>query len=822
MKLLTKLLLLLVLLTTLPLAAVGVIAYENGRRTIEQNMFDHLTAVDTLKVASFERWIIDNEQALVAQAQRPTLRAQIAVLATHVSATGDRADAEAQAAYARLRQDYLIPAVHQWSGYKSLSLIRASDGLILVSSDQSLEGKYREVEPFFNQGKLGTYTGDVEYSPDYGEVVMHVSTPVYDLQEELVAVLAGHANLAEMSEIITSQSDMHGSEDTYLVNTSNFFITEPKFGGGYALKQTVHSQGVDTCLQQVDGQGYYDNYRSEPVMGVYQWLPERRMCILTELDHAEAFAPIIALRNVSLGVGAGAALIVVVLGVFFARSITTPVHRLMQSAAEIGRGNLDYRVESQTSDEIGRLSRSFNQMAQDLKSVTASRDELNKEITERKQAEEALRQKVRELDVRNRTIQIFLTVPDEEMYAQVLTLILETLESQYGVFGFLDEAGNLVVPTMTRTIWNQCQVPDKRFVFPRETWGDGSWPTAIREKRMICSNERSTRTPQGHIEITRHISLPVIHQDEVVGLIQVANKESDYTGEDVALLETLGTIIAPVLDARLKRERQEAARQRAEESLALRTQELERSNKELEQFAYVASHDLQEPLRMVSSYTQLLARRYKGKLDADADDFIAFAVDGASRMQQLIQDLLAYSRVNTRGKPFEPTDCNRVLGQVRVNLDVAIEESRTILTHDELPTLPADEGQLVQLFQNLVGNAIKFHKPGMTPQVHISATLTPDPSPAGRGEAEVREWTFSVRDNGIGIDPQYYERIFVIFQRLHGRDEYPGTGIGLAICKRIVERHGGRIWVESKPGEGSTFYFTLPVNSEKLSVNSNQ
>jgi light-regulated signal transduction histidine kinase (bacteriophytochrome) len=262
----------------------------------------------------------------------------------------------------------------------------------------------------------------------------------------------------------------------------------------------------------------------------------------------------------------------------------------------------------------------------------------------------------------------------------------------------------------------------------------------------------------------------------------------------------------------LKREIVE--RLRAEEKLKQTMADLERSNKELEQFAYVASHDLQEPLRMVSSYTQLLARRYQGQLDADADDFIAYAVDGANRMQRLINDLLAYSRVGTRGKPFAPTDCNSVLGQARVNLSMVIEESSALVTNDELPTVMADEGQLVQLFQNLIGNAIKFRseKP---PYVHVSAQRIKD-SEIPNPKSEIRNpksesWVFSVRDNGIGIDPQYHERIFVIFQRLHKKEEYPGTGMGLAICKRIVERHGGKIWVESEPGEGSTFYFTIPM-----------
>ena len=238
-------------------------------------------------------------------------------------------------------------------------------------------------------------------------------------------------------------------------------------------------------------------------------------------------------------------------------------------------------------------------------------------------------------------------------------------------------------------------------------------------------------------------------------------------------------------------------RKRVEKELAQQAKELARSNTELQQFAYVASHDLQEPLRMIASYTQLLARRYKSKLDVDADEFIAYVVDGATRMQVLINDLLSYSRVGTQGREFEPTDCETVLVRAIANLQIAIQESGSLITHDPLPTVMADASQLVQLFQNLIGNAIKFHgdKP---PLVHVSAQL------------QTQEWVFSVRDNGIGIDSEYTERIFIIFQRLHNASEYPGSGIGLAICKKIVERHGGRIWMQSRMGEGSVFYFTIP------------
>jgi PAS domain S-box-containing protein len=239
-------------------------------------------------------------------------------------------------------------------------------------------------------------------------------------------------------------------------------------------------------------------------------------------------------------------------------------------------------------------------------------------------------------------------------------------------------------------------------------------------------------------------------------------------------------------------------RKQSEERLQHAAEELTRSNKDLEQFAYVASHDLQEPLRMVSSFVQLLSDRYRGRLDSNADEYIGFAVEGATRMQQLIQDLLAYSRVGTQGRTLTPTSIQNPLDRAFALLKGTIDASGVRITSDPMPTMRVDGTQLTQLFQNLIGNAIKFRSD--TPlEIHVGA----------RREAD--EWVFSVRDNGIGLDPQHAERIFVIFQRLHARERYPGTGIGLAICKKIVERHGGRIWVESEVGKGATFCFTLPA-----------
>ena len=241
--------------------------------------------------------------------------------------------------------------------------------------------------------------------------------------------------------------------------------------------------------------------------------------------------------------------------------------------------------------------------------------------------------------------------------------------------------------------------------------------------------------------------------------------------------------------------------ERTKEDLERKSQELARSNDDLKEFAYAASHDLQEPLRIIRGYVQLLAKRYKGKLDADADDFIKYAVEGVGRMQRLIKDLLEYSRLGITGETLKPSECTELVERALANLQVAIQESGAEVTYDPLPAIAVDPSQLSRVFQNLIGNAIKFHG-GVAPRVHISSER--------RGE----EWVFSVRDNGIGMDPDQSERIFMIFQRLHTREEYDGTGIGLAICKKIVERHGGRIWVESEEGKGSTFYFTIPAGKK--------
>lgn len=348
-------------------------------------------------------------------------------------------------------------------------------------------------------------------------------------------------------------------------------------------------------------------------------------------------------------------------------------------------------------------------------------------------------------------------------------------------------------------------------VIATDTKGKISFLNPVAESLTGWKQEEATGKPVGDIfnivnEKTRkQIESPVsrvIREDVVVGLanhtvlISKEGKEIPIADSGAPIKDDKGNIIGVVLIFRDITERIIA-----ENAMKDTLNALKRSNEELQQFAYVASHDLQQPLRMVTSYTQLLAKRYKDKLDEDANEFIKFAVDGANNMKILIEDLLEYSRIQTRGNPFEVINCEEVLKDVLFNLHETIKENDVEITHDYLPNILADKTQLIQVFQNLIDNALKFRSKDPV-RIHISA------------KKNNNNWQFSVKDNGIGIDPEYFDRIFIIFQCLHRKSEYPGTGIGLALCKKIIERHNGKIWVESEVGKGSTFHFTIPIKKK--------
>lgn len=366
--------------------------------------------------------------------------------------------------------------------------------------------------------------------------------------------------------------------------------------------------------------------------------------------------------------------------------------------------------------------------------------------------------------------------------------------------------------TERKRVENALRDSEENFRAIAESANDCFFITTGKENFTFVNKRAAEMTGYSISELLKLTMKDILHPDESNKVIERYRKRIEgkpvptqyetiivhKNGKSIPIELSATKIVWKGLPADLAIVRDISERKESEENFKKIMEDLKRSNAELEQFAYVASHDLQEPLRMVASFTQLLARRYKDKLDNDANDFINFAVDGATRMQNLINDLLTFSRVGTRSKPFTPTDTNIILKTVLNNLRTQIDETKANISYDPLPVIMADDSQMIQLFQNLISNAIKFHRENVNPEIHMSAEVKKD------------EWVFYVRDNGIGIDNKFFDRIFIIFQRLHKKDEYGGTGIGLAMCKKIVQRHDGKIWVESEPGKGSTFYFSIP------------
>lgn len=424
------------------------------------------------------------------------------------------------------------------------------------------------------------------------------------------------------------------------------------------------------------------------------------------------------------------------------------------------------------------------------------------DVTERKKADEKEREHIQDLTFLSRTaIDLVELSPEEDIYQFTGQRLIELASNSVIIVNSVDEAST------TFNIRAVLGIEERMDTLTKIIGKDpiGMAIPINEEARDSLTSSRLEKVPGGLYQLAGS-GLPKAICCAIEKLLDLGDTyamgfawKRELYGSAIVLMSKGTKLRNPsIIETFISQVSVALQRKQAETQLTQTMADLTRSNSELEQFVYVVSHDLREPLRMVASYVELLERRYKDKLDADAKDFIAYATDGAHRMQDLIDDVLAYSRVGTRGKPFQPTDCNIIFRDAKANLQMAIEDVGAVVTHDHLPTVMADGVQLVSLLQNLIGNAIKFHGQ-RTPRVHVSA------------EPNDNEWVFSVSDNGIGIAAEDIERIFVISQRLHSRAEYPGTGIGLAICKKIVNRHGGRIWGDSEPGKGSTFYFTIPM-----------
>jgi PAS domain S-box-containing protein len=465
-------------------------------------------------------------------------------------------------------------------------------------------------------------------------------------------------------------------------------------------------------------------------------------------------------QELIVALGISSVLIILINIYLIRKSVVRPLTALSHGAERIGAGNFEHVAEVKSDDEVGKLAQAFNAMI----------ERLGKRDMALREAREEL-----ELRVQERTAELKIANDWLKKEIEDRKSAEEALQTANAYNRSLIEAS--LDPLVT--ISAEGKITDVNTATQRVTGSSRSELIGTDFAYYFTDTEKARI---GYEQVFRggsvtNYELAVRHKGG--GVTPVMYNASVYRDESG---EVKGVFAAA---------RDVSDRKRAEE-------ELIRSNEELQQFAYVASHDLQEPLRNVASCLQMLEKKYKNKLDSTADEYIHHAVDSSVRMKALILDLLAYSRIGTERTPPQPIDCEQILDQTARNLRAVVADAGAVITHDPLPTIPADETQLLQVFQNLIGNAVKFRR-DEPPQIHVSAVKNEN------------EWIFSFKDNGIGMESRHLDRIFVIFQRLHKRSRYDGTGMGLAIVKKVVERHNGRVWVESEPGKGTTFYFTIPA-----------
>jgi signal transduction histidine kinase len=631
MSIRAKLTIIIIALVSIPLLFVSAITFTNYKNSLQTTRLSQLQNVARFKAEQIDAYFSSLKTDLVMSEGFYNIRKHLPVLA--ILSTNGKNKGAAVAKDALDRQLSLMRTELELSDI----MLTNKTGRILYSNNpehgvKEISLSLADMFPdAFKEGTRHVFFSDIFINKTVGNApeILGIA-PVSDLNDTPIGTIVFEINMELLYRIVKDTAGLGKSGEILLGKKSGneiLYVNPLRHDPHAAMERRVSIGGaiglaVQKAVAGETGIGQTIDYRGKKVVAAWRPVPSLGWGLVAKMDSEEAFAAITNLQHLVMMVLAVVLVLVAILTFSVSQSISQPIKKLSKGAEIIGSGNLDHRVGTALKDEIGQLSRAFDKMTRDLKETTASRDDLNKEIAERKKAAEALK-----------------------------------------------------------------------------------------------------------------------------------------------------TVAA----------------------------ELQRSNKDLEQFAYVASHDLQEPLRAVAGFIGLLKKNYKDKLDAEAIEFIDWSVEGAERMQSLINDLLAFSRVGTKGIAFAPMNMKDALDRALKNLHAAIADSDALVTFggETMPDVIADATQMTQVLQNLVANAIKF-RGAARPTVVVGAH---------RQEAS---WIISVADNGIGIEPQYYDRIFLIFQRLHTRSQYPGTGIGLAVCKKIVERHGGKIWIESKRGEGTTFYFTIP------------
>jgi len=860
MKLAQKLPILCVLLSIAPAAVVGYLAYENGRQTIVGETMEHLVSINIFKSNELKRWIEGNKSSLEELAQRPLVRQYVEILSGHD--TGD-------SVYHRARESIVWEHLKQrlkYGGFFELFLMCPRHGLITVSTDERQEGKYRGTHPYYIEGKSRTYVQGVYYSPTLEQAAMTVGTPIKDRQGNLLGVLAGRLHLKELSTIISLQSGKNHTEDTYLVNVFNFFVTEPRFGESYALKKAVHTEGVSAGLSGEDGVSFYRDYRGAPVIGAYKWLPEYGMCIITEMDQAEAFAPIVFLARVIAGIVSAVSIAAGLLGLFFAHTIIRPVRQLVAGTEEIGTGNLEHRVGTASKDEIGKLSMAFDRMTERLKATMVSRDELARSeeryrttmmsvgdgviATDTEARVEMLNPVAEELtgwgqeEARNKPLEEVFRIINEETRQPVENPVCRVIREGL-VVGLANHSLLIAKDGTERPIADSgAPIRDERnevtgavLVFRDQTPERAAFKALLESEEKYRSlfedsrdaiyiNRKSgeltdvnqtfvdlfgyTKEEMPGMNIIRIFNdpqdrPPIIEEIEKTG--SVKDREVRFKKKDGTVLDVLLTVTAKKSDDEETVGYQGIIRDitayKALESQLIQSQKLEAIGR----LAGGIAHDFNNLLTTIIGNAEMALMDFGGQ--APLREVLEDIKEAGARAAGLTRQLLAFSRKQIL-QP-EVLNLNHVVGETDRMLRRLIGEDidLEIILSPDLGRIESDVGQLEQILMNLAVNARDAMPKGGKLTIETK-NVELDEAYAHRHIAVVPGpyVMLAVSDTGTGMTDEVQARIFEPF--FTTKEKGKGTGLGLSTVYGIVKQSGGNIWVYSEPGKGATFKIYFP------------
>jgi len=754
---------------------VSFAAYHIARRGLEDQTTSHLVSVAQSRAAHVQTFLHEHKEIVRLAATSRVMTADLRKLEE-----GGATRAAAAEGLNRRLESLLDPAddIYDW-------FLLDRRGVVVASTTPENIGQDKSTDAYFVGARKDAFIKDAYVSATTGRQTHAVSAPLFGRESgKLLGVLVMRVGMEELNEILIDSAGLGVTGETYLINKYGFMITPSRFREDTFLKKKMDSENARQCLADARAMcrgtlaaahGHaakeFLDYRGVRVLGVHAHIPEMAWGLLAEIDVDEAFGPIAWLKRTLMVFGALSAGAALVVAYFFARRIARPIHELHVGSERIGAGELDHRLDIRTGDEVEQLADEFNHMAARLSESYAS---LEHKVAERTaELAEANAQLRDEIGKRERT-----EAEKAQLYLRQQVLLENTPAAVFlkDVQGRYTAVNRGYLELIPRQVDDPVGKRD-RDLYPerlaRELERENE--QVLRQGRRIEKEER-IRLRGGQVADFAVTLAPVrIEGGAIVGMIGLA---ADIT----------------------ERKRAEAELARRAGQLEEVNAALERSNEDLRAFTYAASHDLQEPLRKVHTFAEFLVEDYGDQLPESGRDHLRRMQDATVRMKELIHHLLQLSRVDMRTVELIPVDPGAVLGDVLDALDENVRQAgATVSVQPDMPEVMGDRTQLGEVFQNLVSNALKFRPPEREPQVQIAARCEGD------------NVVFSVRDNGIGIEDRFLEKIFAVFQRLHTREEYEGTGVGLALCRKIVRKHGGRIWAESESGVGSAFHFSFPA-----------